>query len=135
MLGSLVIGAEGVHQQEVDRVTGVASLGPLVITPEDRERALVDAGLVPQVAPSAAPASAGLGAPDKGLTVREVQQALRDNPASVRQLLAAEASRAAQGLEVRASVLKAGRAVAVARGEADLVEKVDALLAQLTPEE
>jgi len=135
MLGSLIIGAEGVRQQEVDRVTGIDSLGPMVITPEDRARALADAGLVPQVAPSAAPASAPLGAPDTGLTVREIRQQLKANPASVGDILKAEAERITQGLEVRQSVLKEGRAVAVARGDTALVEGVDALLATLTPEE
>lgn len=136
MLGSLIIGADGVHQQEIDRVTATGELGPMIVTADDRAAALVAAGLVPQAAPSAAPVSTGgLGTPDAGLTVREIQTQLRSNPASVGALLAAEAGRAAQGLEVRQTVLRAGRAVALARGETALVERVDALLAELTTEE
>lgn len=131
MLGPLIMDAAEVRDQQIAQVTGAAQLGPLIITPEDQARALVAAGLAPQVAPSAAPVSAGVGAPDKGLTVREIQQQLRENPASVAALLSAEAARAVVGLEVRATVLKAGRAVALAQGDTGLVEKVDALLTAL----
>lgn len=135
MLGSLIIGADGVRQQDIDQVTSAHQLGPMIVTEEDKARALVKAGLAPQDAPPAAPASGSLGAPDKGLTVREVIQQLKDNPASVGAILKAEAERMTQGVSARASVLKAGRAVAATRGDDELVAGVDALLAEMSPEE
>lgn len=135
MLGSLIIGDAGVREQEIARVTAATQLGPMIITPEDQARALEAAGLTAETPAVVAPTGASLGAPDTGLTVREIRQQLKANPASVGDILKAEAERLTQGLEVRASVLKEARAVALARGESLLVQGVDALLDSLGGEE
>lgn len=102
MLGSLIIGADAVRDQTIAQVTASDQLGPMIITAADRERALIAAGLVVPPVAAAAP----VVVPDDTLTVREIQQQLRDNPASVREIVLAEGQREEQGLGMRMSVLK-----------------------------
>ena len=127
MLGSMIIGAEAARQQQVDQVTGANDLGPMIITAEDRDRALQGAGLAPIPVVAAEPAKAE----DKTLTVREVAQLLRANPAGVSDVVKAEAARAEAGLEVRVTVLKLCRPVAEEQGLADLVAAIDDAVAKL----
>lgn len=125
MLGSLIIGAAGVRQQEIEQVTSANQLGPLVVTPADQARALAAAGLV-ETAPAPAVAPVVV---DESLTVREVQQQLRDNPTAVKEIVQAEAARAKQGLAIRPSVLKLCLASAKAQQLDALVEAIDDALA------
>lgn len=116
MLGSLIIGAAGVRQQQIEQATSANQLGPLIVTPADQARALAAAGLAEEAPPAPQPTVI-----DGSLTVREVQQQLRDNPASVKEIVQAEATRPGQGLEIRVSVLKLCLASAKAQ-ELDALE-------------
>lgn len=132
MLGALVIGAEAAHQQRVEEVTNVHALGPMVVTAEDQQRALERAGLTPiAVQGVEAPPVVPTAGADRARTVREIQQVLRDNPAAVAEIVAEEAARASQGLEVRVSVLRACRPVAEAQALAELVAAIDTAVNQL----
>lgn len=135
MLGGLIIGAAGVRQQQIEQVTSAHALGPLVVTPADRARAMAAAGLAEEDAP-VVPAPAAMPAtappPDESLSVREVQQLLRENPTAVRDVVQAEASRPGQGLEIRVSVLRLCLASAKSQGLDALVAAIETAIEAAT---